>query len=144
MDEPKIITILLVENEKSGEKLEELLKEFSSKNKINILIFNTESKLLKFLKRDKDNEGCEDHYIILFNINPPLNNLMTVVTEIKENPDLTCIPMFLITLSIENEDIINSYNSYLNCYIIKPKDMEGLIKVLKSFKTFWFDIATLP
>jgi Response regulator containing a CheY-like receiver domain and an HD-GYP domain len=144
MDEPKIITILLVENEKSGEKLEELLKEFSSKNKINILIFSTENKLLEFLKRDKDNEGCKNHYITLFNVNPPLNNLMTVITEIKEDPDLTCIPMFLITLSIENEDIINSYNSYLNCYIIKPKDMEGLIKVLNSFKTFWFDIATLP
>ena len=144
MDEFKKITILLVENEKSGEKLEGLLKEFSNKNQVDIKLFNTENKLLEFLKQAKSNEECKMHYIILFNVNPPLTNLRAVLTEIKEDPNLTCIPMFLLTLSIEDEDIINSYNSYLNCYIIKPKDMEGLIKVLTSFKTFWFDIATLP
>ena len=144
MNGSKRITLLLVENEKSGNELEGLLKDFSNKNEINILIFNTGNKLLEFLKTNKPISKGFMHYIVLFNLNPPLNNLMNVITEIKEDPDLTCIPLFLMTTSIEDKDIVKSYNSYLNCYIIKPKDMEGLIKVLDSFKEFWFNIATLP
>ena len=52
--------------------------------------------------------------------------------------------MFLLTTSIDDKNVINSYSSYLNCYIVKPTDMKGLIKVLQSFKDFWLNIATLP
>ena len=52
--------------------------------------------------------------------------------------------LFLITSSIEDKDSVGSYNEYVNLYIVKPKDIEGLIKILDSFKEFWLNIATLP
>lgn len=144
MEKPKKITILLVENEKSGEKVEYLIKDFCNKNQTDILIFNNENKLIPFLK---DKEPCLSsymHYIILFNVNPPLDNVMNVIDNLKEDEHLKCIPIFLLTTSIDDNDIINSYSSHLNCYIVKPKDMKGLIEVLESFKDFWLNIATLP
>lgn len=144
MDEYKEITILLVESDNSGEKLGGLLKEFSKENKMDTLIFETENKLLNFLKSNTNYREFKMHYMVVFNIKPPLDNLIKVISQIKEDQSLKCIPIFLITLSIDDEDIIKSYNSYLNCYIVKPKDMKGLIQVVNTFKIFWLDIATLP
>ncbi|MGB9980537.1 hypothetical protein [Methanobacterium sp.] len=100
--------------------------------------------LFDFLKDKELCSGNSMHYIILFNVSPPLGNVMKVIDTIKENENLKCLPMFLLTTSIDDKDIINSYTSHLNCYIVKPNDLEGLIKVLDTFKEFWLNIATLP
>ncbi|MGB9979676.1 hypothetical protein [Methanobacterium sp.] len=121
-----------------------MVKDFCTKNQTDIATFNDENMLFNFLKDKKLCSGSSMHYIILFNVNPPLGNVMKVIDTIKEDNNLKCLPMFLLTTSIDDQDIINSYTSHLNCYIIKPKDMGGLINVLDTFKDFWLNIATLP
>lgn len=144
MIKTKRITFLLVENENSGEKLEIILNSFCIENNGDMLIFNNETKLLNYLKCNRRVLDSFVHYIILFNLNPPLNNFIKVINEIKEDNDLKVIPIFIITSSIENKDIIKSYYKHVNSYIVKPKNTNELIKVLKEFKDFWFNIVTLP
>ncbi len=84
------------------------------------------------------------HNILLFNSKPPLNNVMDVIWEIKESPDLRITPVFIIAESLGNEDINEVYKCHLNCFIAKPQDIEGLIRIIDSFKELWLKYVKLP
>lgn len=109
-----------------------------------MFIFNSEKKLLNFLKCNKSIFDSNMHYIILFNLNLLLTNFINIITKIKEDNDLKFIPVVILTSSIKNKDIAKFYGKHLNSYIIKPEDINELVNVLKIFKDFWFDIAALP
>jgi len=49
----------------------------------------------------------------------------------------------LTTLASE-ADIHGSYQHYANCYITKPVDLEGFLKVVKSMDSFWLSVVKLP
>jgi chemotaxis family two-component system response regulator Rcp1 len=41
-------------------------------------------------------------------------------------------------------DILESYRLHANCYITKPVDLEGFLKVVKSIDAFWLSVVKLP
>jgi two-component system, chemotaxis family, response regulator Rcp1 len=67
-----------------------------------------------------------------------------VLNEIKQNPALQTIPVVILTTSASDEDILRSYRLHANCYITKPVDLEGFLKVVKSIDSFWLSIVELP
>ncbi len=143
----KKIHVLLVENKDSGMLLEDILKESSINQSIEITTFNDENELLNFLNKSKTDEGflkdC-NHAIIMFNVCLPLDNLPNAIKTIKEDLECKYIPIFVVTPSIEKEEIVNLYKCHVNCYVVKPNDLKGLIAVMDSFKAIWFNQAQLP
>jgi Response regulator containing a CheY-like receiver domain and an HTH DNA-binding domain len=57
---------------------------------------------------------------------------------------LKCIPVVVLTSSIRDEDLIETYKNNANCYIAKPGDLEQLIRVVQNIGEFWLDIVKLP
>ena len=133
-----------MENERSGKSLSGLLKDFSTKHQTKMLVFNDENNLFNFLKDNRRLTKDFMHYIVLFNLKPPLDNVLNVVNKIKEDSNLKSTPVFLMTSSIEDEDVMKAYKCHVNCYLTKPEDVEGLIYVLDSFKELWLNLAKLP
>jgi hypothetical protein len=41
-------------------------------------------------------------------------------------------------------DILRSYLLHANCYISKPVDLSGFLKVVKSIDDFWLSVVKLP
>lgn len=52
--------------------------------------------------------------------------------------------MIVLTTSSAPQDIQRSYDLDANCYVVKPRDLLGLITVIKQTTDFWLNAATLP
>lgn len=49
-----------------------------------------------------------------------------------------------MTVSQNEQDVLESYNLHANCYIKKPVKFQEFIEIVKSIENFWFSIVTLP
>jgi DNA-binding NarL/FixJ family response regulator len=54
------------------------------------------------------------------------------------------IPVVILTTSQSDEDVLRSYQFHANCYITKPVDLDGFLKVVRSIDNFWLSVVTLP
>lgn len=65
--------------------------------------------------------------------------------ELHEDfPNLSRIPIIILTSSQAEEDIVRSYELQANAYMTKPVDPEEFIDTIQTFKSFWLDIVRLP
>ncbi len=82
--------------------------------------------------------------LILLDLNLPKKDGREVLREIKEDKNLKCIPVVILTTSNAEEDLIETYKMNANCYITKPVDLDQFINVVKSIENFWLSIVKLP
>ena len=82
--------------------------------------------------------------LILLDVNLPRKDGRQVLAEIKADPELCSIPAVVLTFSQAEIDVATSYDNQANCYIVKPVDLDGLMKVVKSIEGFWVAVVELP
>jgi len=82
--------------------------------------------------------------LILLDLNLPRKDGREVLKEIKESAELGSIPVVILTTSDSDADIVKSYSLHANCYITKPVDLEGFLKVVQSIDHFWLSVVKLP
>jgi CheY-like chemotaxis protein len=139
----RTIEILLVEDNPGDARLAvEALKESEEPNNLHIVGDGEEA--IAFLHREGRYADALLPDLILLDLNLPKKNGREVLAEIKEDPDLRRIPVVAMTISNAEEDILNTYNLHVNCYITKPVDLESFMKVFKSLEAFWLTVARLP
>lgn len=99
---------------------------------------------MAFLRRKGKYANVPHPDLILLDLNLPKKNGREVLAEIKEDEDLKRIPVVMLTISANEQDILDTYNGHVNCYITKPVDFDQFMKVVKSIKEFWLTIVKLP
>ena len=67
-----------------------------------------------------------------------------VLKEIKASRTLKSIPVVILTTSASEEDILRSNMLHANCYITKPVDLAGFLKVVRSIDSFRLSVVQLP
>ena len=82
--------------------------------------------------------------LILLDLNLPRKDGRQVLAEIKADPELCNIPVVVLTSSQAEIDVAGSYDNHANRYIVKPVDLDGLMKFVKSIERFWVTIVRLP
>ena len=82
--------------------------------------------------------------LILLDLNMPKKDGREVLAEIKDDPRLKRIPVVMLSTSTAENDVLNSYDLYANCYIIKPIDLDDFVTVVKTVEDFWLSIVKLP
>ena len=139
----KAVKILLVEDNPGDVRL---AKEALHDGKINNELHVVEDgvKALEYLRKKGMYAKKPRPDLVLLDLNLPKKDGREVLAEIKEDDDLRRIPVVILTISKDEEDIMNTYNSHANCYITKPLDMKQFIKVVKAIEDFWFTIVKLP
>jgi chemotaxis family two-component system response regulator Rcp1 len=135
--------ILLVEDSPGDVRLtREALRD--AKMHINLNVARDGIEAMAFLKH----EGVFSHVprpsLILLDLNLPKKDGRAVLEEIKNSPELKSIPVVILTTSLSDADVLRSYNLHANCFITKPVDLDGFLKVVKSIDNFWLSIVTLP
>jgi CheY-like chemotaxis protein len=137
------IEILLVEDNPGDVRLtEEALKEGKVINNLSVVTNGVEA--LNFLSRKGKYTDAPRPDLILLDLNLPKKNGREVLVEIKESPDFKRIPVVILTISKDEQDILGSYDLHANCYIIKPVDLNQFISIVKSVEDFWLTIVKLP
>ncbi len=99
---------------------------------------------LAFLRKQGSYAKAIRPDLILLDLNLPGKDGREVLAEIKADANLRRIPVVIVTSSQAEEDILKSYNSYANCYVTKPVDLEKFVTVARSIEDFWLSIVKLP
>lgn len=102
------------------------------------------SEAIAFLRRQGDYSAASRPDLILLDLHLPDKHGRELLLEIKGDPKLRRIPIIVLTTSMEEDDILDSYALQGNCYVIKSSDLEQLFRVVKRIEEFWFGIVTLP
>ena len=137
------IEVLLVEDSPGDVRLtREAFKD--AKVHINLHVASDGFEAMEFLRREGKHANGTRPDLILLDLNLPKKDGREVLQEIKGSPTLKSIPVVILTTSASETDIHGSYQHYANCYITKPVDLEGFLKVVKSIDNFWLSVVKLP
>jgi two-component system, chemotaxis family, response regulator Rcp1 len=135
--------ILLVEDSPGDVRLtREALKD--AKMHINLHVTSDGIDVMSFLNRKEEYANVPRPDLILLDLNLPRKDGRQVLEEIKATPALMTIPIVILTTSASEEDVLRSYRLHANCYISKPVELDGFLKVVKSIDNFWLSIVKLP
>ena len=143
MNNDQPIEILLVEDNPGDVRLTlEVMKDARVRNHISMVKDGVEA--LAFLRREGDYADAPRPDLILLDLNLPKKDGREVLADIKSDPTMRRIPVVVLTVSKDEEDILKSYDLYANCYVTKPINMEQFIAVVRSIEDFWLTIVKLP
>lgn len=137
------VEILLVEDNPGDVRLtQEALKESKIINHLSVVMDGMEA--VEYLRREGRFAQAVRPDLILLDLNLPRKNGREVLAEIKEDQDLRRIPVVILTISQDEEDVFKAYNLHANCYVNKPLDLNRFLKVVQSIEDFWLTIVKLP
>ena len=137
------VDILLVEDSPADVRLtREALQSGKILNRLAVASDGFEA--LARLRRQGPYSNSTRPDLILLDLNLPRKSGREVLAEIKEDPQLKQIPVVVITSSAAEEDVIRSYSLHANCFVTKPLDLEGFVKVVHAVEDFWVGIVKLP
>lgn len=143
MENLKLVEILLIEDNPGDARLtQEALKDGKVRNILHIVYDGEEATDFLFKRNQYKNAPRPD--LIILDLNLPKKNGQEVLAEIKADDSLRSIPVIILTISKQEQDIIRSYNLHANCFIIKPIDLNQFFEVIKSIEDFWLTLVKLP
>ena len=143
MENLKLVEILLIEDTPGDARLtREALKDGKVRNSLHIVYDGEEATDFLFKRNQYKNASRPD--LIILDLNLPKKNGQEVLAEIKADDSLKSIPVIILTISKQEQDIIRSYNLHANCFLIKPIDLNQFFEVIKSIEDFWLTLVKLP
>ncbi|MFZ5425706.1 MAG: response regulator [Thermodesulfobacteriota bacterium] len=116
----------------------------SAKLAININSVSDGEKALAYLRRQPPYENATRPDLVFLDLNMPRMDGRQVLERMKGDPRLRSIPVVVLTTSAAETDVAHSYNLGANCYVTKPVDLDGFIKVIHSIEEFWLTVVKLP
>jgi len=137
------IEVLLVEDSPGDVRLtREAFKD--AKVHINLHVASDGAEAMAFLNHDGGYANVPRPDLILLDLNLPKKDGREVLAEIKASEAFMSIPVVILTTSASEADIARSYRLHANCYISKPVDLDGFLKVVHSIDNFWLSVVKLP
>ncbi len=82
--------------------------------------------------------------LMLLDLNLPGMNGREVLDEVRADPELSTLPIVIVTTSTSPKDIAFAYAHHANAYVRKPNGLDSLVGVARSIRDFWVGAATLP
>ncbi|EKD40143.1 MAG: Response regulator receiver [uncultured bacterium] len=99
---------------------------------------------MAFLRREGKYADKPRPDLILLDLNLPLMDGREVLKAIREDQDLTAIPVVILTTSEDEGDILKAYKLHANCYITKPVDFGRFTEIIRQVEGFWLQLVKLP
>jgi CheY-like chemotaxis protein len=137
------VEVLLAEDNPGDARLTE--KAFDQGNILNNLhVVEDGVEAMRFLRREDEYREKPRPDLVLLDLNMPKKDGWDVLEEIKEDPDLSRIPVIVLTSSEAEEDIVKSYELQANAYLTKPVDFQGFLDIVHGFEEFWLSVVKMP
>ncbi len=137
------IEVLLVEDD-PGDEL--MTREAFQDNKIGNRLHVTRDgeEALDFLYRRGAYADAPKVDLVLLDLNLPKYDGRQVLERIRSDPDLTHLPVVVLTTSSSEEDILRSYKLHANAYVTKPVDVNQFIAAVRQIDDFFLSVVRLP
>ena len=109
-----------------------------------IKVVNDGQKAIDFLMKKGIYTNEELPGLILLDINLPKKNGHEVLQFIRRTDAFRHIPVFLLTTSSSEKDILQSYKNQTDSYITKPLEVHDLMNAILKIETFRIYITSEP
>jgi CheY-like chemotaxis protein len=138
-----LISVLLVEDD-PGDVL--LIREALADHKVgNVLSTVSDGvEAMRFIRGEGEYAELERPDLVLLDLNLPRKSGAEVLAEIKGDPELSTIPVIVLTTSEAEEDVLRSYRMHANAYITKPVDFQRFKDIVQQIDDFFIGIVKLP
>ncbi len=141
-----INTILIAEDDPEDRLLtQEAMDEATLDQRVQFV--EDGEQLLAYLRREGiycDSEQFPAPGIILLDLNMPRLDGRQALKEIKSDPELRNIPVVVLSTSCNEEDIRRTYALGVNSFITKPSNFAELVQIMKTIRSYWFHVVSLP
>jgi len=140
------VDLLMVED--SEEDLELALRAFRKANflnRVHVVRDGAEALDYIFCQGQYENRRMEDlPSVILLDLKLPKVDGMQVLQRVKSDPRTKMIPVVVLTSSKEHGDILASYETGANSYIVKPVAFDGFAKAMQDLGMYWLLLNNPP
>ena len=82
--------------------------------------------------------------IVLLDLKLPKVDGLEVLAQIKGDSHLQSIPVVMLTSSRQEQDLVASYRTGVNAYVVKPIDFSEFQRSVKELGLFWAVINETP
>jgi CheY-like chemotaxis protein len=84
-----------------------------------------------------DHESAPRPELIVLDLRLPKIDGLEVLKKIKEDEELHCIPVIILTTSEADTDISRAYKYHANSYLQKPLDSSSFSNMIGTFGHYW-------
>jgi two-component system response regulator len=139
----QLIEVLLVEDD-PGDEL--ITREVFDGNRIGnrLHVARDGEEALDFLHQRGEHANAPRVDLVLLDLNLPKYDGRQVLEQIRSDPDLTHMPVVILTTSSSEEDVLRSYKLHANAFVTKPVDVNQFIAAVRQIDQFFLSVARLP
>ena len=137
------IDVLLIEDDPGDQLItREAFEHNKIRNKLHIAHDGEEG--LDFLYQRGAHKDAPRPDLVLLDLNLPKYDGRQLLERIKSDPELTHIPVVVLTTSSAEEDILRSYKLHANAYVTKPVDLDQFMNAVRQIDEFFVQVVRLP
>jgi len=133
------LLILLVEDEPAHAEI--VKRNFEGFRMANRLIHLSDGQeALDYLYRRaqfSDPEQSPRPGIILLDLRLPKVDGLEILKTVKSDPDLSRIPVVVLTTSSAEADMVKAYDFHANSYLVKPVDFPQFVALMEALGYYW-------
>lgn len=82
--------------------------------------------------------------VILLDLQLPKLHGREVLRRLKEDEETKAIPIVVLTSSMEEQDLVESYRLGANSYVSKPVEFDAFVKAIERLATYWLKMNRVP
>ena len=142
-DDPRPVNVLLVEDDEGDVLMtREAFEFYKVRNPLHVVSDGEQA--LQFVRRTGPYTDAPRPGLILLDVNLPRVSGLEVLAELKQDPELSTIPVVMLTTSQADEDILRSYRLHANAYVSKPVDFDQFTAAIRQIDDFFLSLVQLP
>ena len=88
--------------------------------------------------------GVTSPKLVLLDLKMPKVDGIEVLRQIKSNDETKAMPVVMLTSSAEERDIVASYSSGVNSYVVKPVGFSSFVAEVAKAGCYWVLVNRLP
>ena len=81
---------------------------------------------------------------VLLDLKLPRIGGLEVIEWARNQQGLRCMPIVVLTSSVQDEDVKHAYHAGANSYLVKPVEFENLISMAKTLNLYWVVMNVRP
>lgn len=82
--------------------------------------------------------------LVLLDLKMPKMDGVEVLAQIRSDRRLSAVPVVMLTSSREERDVLQSYRSGANAYVVKPVAFDDFIEAVSEVGAFWAGVNEPP